>query len=105
MRIGNIYIPPNKIEQIHVLDRFLEDQGDKAIMILGDFNARNTLWGKHTSQNNKMGIALEELVQRHSFYVATDLDHTYQDSPNCHNSGKSTIDLTLFRGINNLKGN
>ena len=42
--IGNIYIPPNKIEQIHVLDRFLEDQRDKAIIILGDFNARNTLW-------------------------------------------------------------
>ena len=100
--IGNIYIPPNKIEQIHVLDRFLEDQRDKAIIILGDFNARNTLWDKHTNQSNKMGIALEELIQRHSFYVAIDLDHTYQHSPNCHNSGKSTIDLTLFRGINNL---
>ena len=49
-----------------------------------------------------MGIALGELVQRHSFYVATDLDYTYQHSPNCHNSGKSTIDLPLFRGINNL---
>ena len=100
--IGNIYIPPNKMEQIHVLDRFLEDQRDKAIIILGDFNARNTLWDKHTNQSNKMGIVLEELIQRHSFYVATDLDHTYQHSPNRHNSGKSTIDLTLFRGINNL---
>ena len=42
-----------------------------------------------------MGIALEELIQRHGFYVATDLDHTYQHSPNYHNSGKITIDLTL----------
>ena len=100
--IGNIYIPPSKIEQIHVLDRFLEDQRDKAIIILGDFNAQNTLWDKHTNQRNKMGIALEELIQRHSFYVATDLHHTYQHSPNCQNSGKSTIDLTLFHGINNL---
>ena len=33
--IGNIYIPPNKIEQIHVLDRFLEDQRDKAVIIFG----------------------------------------------------------------------
>ena len=49
-----------------------------------------------------MAIALEELIQRHSFYVATDLDHTYQYSPNCHNSGKSTIDLTLFCGISNF---
>ena len=31
--IGNIYIPPKKTEQIHVLDRLLEDQRDKAIMI------------------------------------------------------------------------
>ena len=58
------YIPPNKIEQIHVLDRFLEDQRDEAIIILGDFNVRNTLWDKHTNQNNKVGIALEELTQR-----------------------------------------
>ena len=36
--IQNIYIPPNKTEQmlVHVLDRFLEDQRDKAIIILGD---------------------------------------------------------------------
>ena len=100
--IGNIYIPPNKIEQIHVLDRFLEDQRDKAIIILGDFNARNTLWDKHINQNSKMGTALEELIQRHGRYVTTDLDHTYQYSPNCHNPCKSTIDLILSRAIHNL---
>ena len=36
--IQNIYISPNKTEQmlVHVLGRFLEDQIDKAIIILGD---------------------------------------------------------------------
>ena len=36
--IQNIYISPNKTEQmlVHVLDRFLEDQRDKAIIIFGD---------------------------------------------------------------------
>ena len=36
--IQNIYISPNKTEQmlVHVFDRFLEDQRDKAIIILGD---------------------------------------------------------------------
>ena len=36
--IQNIYISPNKTEQmlVHVLDKFLEDQRDKAIIILGD---------------------------------------------------------------------
>ena len=42
--IGNIFIPPYKTEQIHVLDRFLENQRHKAIIILGEFNAQNTLW-------------------------------------------------------------
>ena len=58
--------------------------------------------GQTINQNNKMGIALEKLIQRHDLYVATDLDHTYQHSPNCHNSGKSTFDLTLSGGINNI---
>lgn len=49
-----------------------------------------------------MGTALEELIQRHGRYVTTDLDHTYQYSPNCHNPCKSTIDLTLSRAIHNL---
>ena len=57
---------------------------------------------EHTNQNNKMGIALAELIERHGFYVATDLDHTYQHSSNCHNSDKSTIAFTLSGGINNL---
>ena len=63
--------------------------------MLGDFNARNTLQDKHINQNNKMGIASEEVVQRYGLFIATDLDHTYQHLPNYHNSGKSTIDLTL----------
>ena len=80
---------------IYILDWFLEDQRDKAIIILGDFNAWNTFWDNHINQNNKMGTVLDELIQKHGLYVATDLDHTYQHSPNCYNSGKSTIDLTL----------
>ena len=31
--IGNIYTPPSKTEQIHVLDRLLEDQRGKTVMI------------------------------------------------------------------------
>ena len=73
--IGNIYIPSNMIEQIHVLDRFLDNQEVKAIIILKDFNARNTLWNKDINQDNKMGIAVEKLIQRHDLYVTTDLDH------------------------------
>ena len=50
------------IENIPVLP--LEGQREKAIaiIILGDFNMQNTFWDKHINQNNKMGIALEELI-------------------------------------------
>ena len=60
MLIENIPVLPNKIEQL----RFLEGQRDKAIaiIILGDFNMQNTFWDKHINQNNKMGIALEQLI-------------------------------------------
>ena len=34
--------------------------------------------------------------------MVTNLDHTYQHSPNHHNSGKMAIDLTVSRRINNL---
>ena len=42
------------------------------------------------------------LYLRHGLYVATNTDHTYHHSINSDNSGKSTIDLTLTRGINNI---
>ena len=60
MLIENIPVLPNKIEQL----RLLEGQREKAIaiIILGDFNMQNTFWDKHINQNNKMGIALEELI-------------------------------------------
>ena len=95
---------------MYLTDFFLEAQRDKdsndkiIIIIFGDFNAQNTLLDKHINQNNKIGLALEELIQKHGLYVATDLDHIYQHSPNCHSSVKSIICLTLSlsRGINNL---
>ena len=73
--IGNIYIPSKMIEQIHVLDRFLDNQEDKAIIILKDFNTQNTLWNKDINQDNKMGISVEKLIQIQDLYVTTDLDH------------------------------
>lgn len=56
--IENISVLPNKIEQL----QFLEGQRDKVIIILEDFNMQKTFWDKHINQNNKMVIALEELI-------------------------------------------
>ena len=100
--IGNIYAPPKNIEQLHEVDKFLEKQKEENLIILGDFNARNTLCDKYCSKTNKMGTVLEDIIQRHSLYIETNVDHTYQQTLQSECTGKSTIDLTLSRGINNM---
>ena len=87
---GNIYVPPNNKEKLHALDKVLESLKSDTTILLGDFNARDTVWDKHAKQNIKLGTILEDLIHRHSLYIATDIDHTYQST--------STIDLTLARG-------
>ena len=45
---------------------------------LSCFNARNTVWDKHSKQNATLGAILEDIIQKLSPYIATDVDHTYQ---------------------------
>ena len=101
--IGNIYIPPGKINDLYILDMELEKHKGENILLVGDFNSKNTLWDKNAKTNNKMGQVLEDIINRHGLYIATDLDFTYQQSVQVSNSGKSTIDLTLSRGLQNVK--
>ena len=49
-----------------------------------------------------MGLILED-INRHSLYITENTDFTYQQSTMVSNSGKSTIDLTLTRGLKNVK--
>ena len=49
-----------------------------------------------------MGIILED-INRHNLYITENTDFTYQESTMVSNSGKSTIDLTLTRGLKNVK--
>ena len=100
--VGNIYVPPSNEEQSHTLDKVLESVRNKTIILLGDFNTRNTVWDKHAKQNTKLGAILEDIIQRYSFYSAADMDHAYHHSTNCEQSGKITIDLILARGIQNI---
>ena len=81
----------------------LEKHKGKAILLVGDFNCRNTLWDKHIKRNTKMGKLLEDIINRHNLFIATDADFTYQQSASINKSGKSTIDLTLTRGLANVK--
>ena len=97
--VGNIYITPGNENHLHKLDMELE----KAILLVRDFNYRNTLWDKHIKRNTKMGKLLEDIINHHNLFIATDADFTYQQSAFISNSGKSTIDLTFTRGLANVK--
>ena len=85
----------------YILLTVLECLKNEAIILLGDFNVRNTVWDNHVKQNTKLGAVLEDIIQQHSLYIATDIDHTYQ-STSCEQSGKSIIDPTLARVIQNI---
>ena len=41
--IGNIYAPPKNVKQLYILDEVLEKLSSKDPMIIGDFNARNSM--------------------------------------------------------------
>ena len=102
MLVGNIYVPPNNEKQLHTLDKVLESLKNETVILLGDFNARNIVWDKHTKQNTKLGAILEDIIQWHSLYIATDVNHTYHHSTNFEQSGKITIDIAHARGVQNI---
>ena len=81
----------------------LEKHKGKAILLVGDFNSRNTLWDKHIKRNTEMGKRLEDIINHHNLFIATDADFTYQQSASINKSVKSTINPTLTRGLANIK--
>ena len=97
--IGNVYIPPNMESHMHLLKKELEKHRGKYLILLGDFNSRNKIWDKNLT---KMGNILEDIVNEHNLFFSTDVGHTYHHSDLNENAGKSTIDLTLVRGLSNL---
>ena len=100
--IGNIYIAPGNENQLLCLDNELKQHKDKSMLVVGDFNSRSNTWDKNIRQSNKMGKTLEDIINRHSLNIATDAPYIYTFK-RCDNSGKSTIDLTLNRGLKNVK--
>ena len=84
------------------LDMELEKYKDENILQIGDFSSRNKIWDGNANNNSRMGLILEDIINRHGLYIATNTDFTYQQSIMVSNSGKSTIDLTLTRGLKNI---
>ena len=80
----------------------LEKHKGENILLIGDFNSRNKIWDRNTN-NNRMGLLLDDIINQHGLYIKTNTGFTYQQSTMVSNSDKSTIDLTLTRGLKNVK--
>ena len=87
---------------LHLLNEEIEKHRRKSLILLGDFNSRNNIWDKNLTRNIKMSNILEDIINQHNLFLLTDVDHTYHHSDLNENAGKSTIDVTLVRGLSNL---
>ena len=96
--IGNLYIAPGNENHLHHLNNKLEQHKDKSILLV-DFKSRSNTCDKNIWHSNKKRQNSWR-HHRHSLSIATDAPYIFKWSDN---SGKSTIDLTLTRGLKNIK--
>ena len=75
----------------------------KNILLIGDFHRRNKIRDWNANNNSRMGLILDDIINQHGLYITTNTDFTYQQSAMVSNSGKTTIQLTLTRGLKNIK--
>jgi len=100
--IGSVYIPPGDAAALDILDKVIDRilQSHNHLVIGMDANSRSVLWDdscigiSEYQKSRKMGIKLEEIIDKHSMYV--------------HNTGVPTFrsgnlvsapDVTLSKGI------
>ena len=61
-------------------------------MILGDFNAHNSIWDRKISSADAKGKIVENLIDNNSIVFYNDGSSTYH---NVHTGSSSAIDLSL----------
>ena len=87
--ICSIYAPPNKYIDIKELEHLLS-QIPEPVMILGDFNAHNPLWGSNTQ--TPKGRMIETFISQNDLCLYNDGSDTFLHSGN---GSYSAIDLTF----------
>ena len=86
LTIINVYIVPGTDVQISELEKLFKYPNS---IITGDLNAKSTLWGSPV--NNKLGDALETLIDKYDFTVLNTGQPTYQ----CPKGGVTHLDISL----------
>ena len=106
--VASAYTPPNNVLRLRNLLANIEQAHSyamknkiKDILVFGDYNSRNMLWGD--TKNNTHGHKLIEFIDGSSFMLCSPADKTFV-SPN---NGGSVIDLLLGSGkiTNNISEN
>ena len=72
--VCSVYIPPNSNIDGNTFDNFLE-QISGPVLLLGDFNAHNPLWGSKIT--NPKGKLLENIITKNDFCLLNDGSDTY----------------------------
>jgi len=85
--IVNLYLPPSQNIDTNIIEQYLNK--DHHIIILGDFNSHNALWG--SNQTNARGKLIENFIDKHNLTVL----NTKQPTRLHHTGTTSNIDLTL----------
>ena len=81
----------------------MEKHKGENILLIGDFNSRNKKWDTNANNISKVCLICEDIINRHGLYIATNTDFTYQQLTMVSSSGKNTINVTLTRGLKNIK--
>jgi len=93
INVVNVYIPPNKTA-CHDKTKLNEIFSFSNCIIMGDFNAKNPLWG--SSNTDKLGNEIENFIDEKQLCVLNTGLPTYQ----CYQGGMTHLDLTIVS--NNL---
>ena len=88
--IVNFYNPPDTAIHIDTLNEFLSQPCNKNIIILGDFNSHNPIWGSCKTDNN--GTLLQDFMENNDLVLLNDGSPTrYDVARNIY----SAIDLSI----------
>lgn len=88
--IISLYLPPNVKFTLTNLNSMLRNVTGKMI-ITGDVNSRNTLWGSDRTDNR--GRIIERFCSQKNLFIANDGSHTHVPFQINHNA--SAIDVTM----------
>jgi len=93
INVVNVYIPPDKTFNTDQ-NQLKEIFSFSNCIIMGDFNAKNPLWG--SSNTDKLGDTIENLIDENQLCVLNTGLPTYQ----CYQGGMTHLDITVVS--NNL---